>query len=138
MVVLSEGLPNPVPAEATLLAARLARAVGVEVFAVALGPHMDEALMRAMADDAEHYLAAPDPEALAAVYTLLLTRVPCPRERYWPNAGGTLLRDMAPGQCLPAPCNQNRGPLGTPYVVPLALGSRSADKRLAKSGIRLT
>lgn len=87
LVVLSDGLPNPVPAEASLLAARAARAAGVQVFAVAVGPHLDAALMRALADDDAHYLAAPDPEALAAVFRRLLMTLPCPPELYWPRAG---------------------------------------------------
>ena len=85
MVVLTDGLPNPVPAEATLQAARAARAAGIQVFAIALGPHLDEAVTRGIADDAAHHFLAPSAEALAGVYAQVLTRVPCPRDWFWPR-----------------------------------------------------
>jgi fibro-slime domain-containing protein len=89
VVLLSDGLPNPAPASAALDAARSIRAAGVEVYGVAVGPRFDEAVMRAIADDDAHYVPAPDPDALAAIYASLLLRVPCPPEGYWAGAGAS-------------------------------------------------
>ncbi len=83
LVILSDGLVNGASPAEVLLEAENLRAVGVTVFVVGVGPHMDPVLLGRMAGDADQYLSSPDPEQLREVYAALIRRVLCPPLAYW-------------------------------------------------------
>ena len=82
IVVLSDGIVNPVPSDAAVVAANLARGVGVDMFVVGFGPVMDTNLLQAVADPGRYYPAA-NPGEVKAIYGSLTRLVPCPPEFYW-------------------------------------------------------
>jgi fibro-slime domain-containing protein len=83
LIILTDGLVNGASPSEVLLAAENLRGVGVTVFVVGVGPHMDPGLLRQMAGDADHWIASPDPEQLRAVYAALIKRVLCAPRAYW-------------------------------------------------------
>lgn len=84
MIVLSDGLANPVPSEAVVQAADAARARAIQLFAVGFGQQLDEPLLRRVAGDAGRYYPAASAGALAHVFDQLTVRVPCSPTAYWP------------------------------------------------------
>lgn len=83
MIVLSDGLANPVPGDQAVVAARRAQLEDITVYVVGLGPSMDERVLRQMASGAERYFPAPDPLLIRSIYQDLTKHVPCPPEMYW-------------------------------------------------------
>lgn len=82
IVVLSDGIVNPVPSHMAVTAANNARSVGQDVFVVGFGPVMDANVLRAVADPGRYYPAA-NPGELRAIYGSLTRLVPCPPGIYW-------------------------------------------------------
>jgi Mg-chelatase subunit ChlD len=83
MVVLSDGMVNPVSGDEAVAAARRAQMEDITVYVVGVGPSMDERVLRQMASGSERYHPAPDPLLIRAIYQDLTKRVPCPPEAYW-------------------------------------------------------
>lgn len=83
MVILSDGLANPVPGQVAVQASQIARAHGVEVFVVGMGPSLDETVLRSLATEPSYYYAAADPLLVHAIYRDLTSKVPCPVDLYW-------------------------------------------------------
>ena len=65
LILLTDGQTAP---EAALAAAERARARGLVVHAIGLGPSVDETLLRALAGDPARYHASPTGEELGAIY----------------------------------------------------------------------
>jgi len=80
MVILSDGR---VDAAAAVAASRDARALGIELYVVGLGPQHDAATLAAMALSPDRYFNAPDSGSLARIYTDLTTLLPCPPAAFW-------------------------------------------------------
>jgi Mg-chelatase subunit ChlD len=85
MVILTDGVPNPVPATVALDKASAARQDGISVFTIGLGRDVDGELLRAMASLPEWYYEAPTADDLLAIYSGLPEYVPCGPEAYWPR-----------------------------------------------------
>lgn len=83
MVVLSDGKANPASGDQAVAAASRARSEGITLYVVGLGPEMDERVLRAMAASEQRYFAAPDPDAIPAIYRDLVKHVACPPEVFW-------------------------------------------------------
>lgn len=83
MVLLTDGLANPVGIEVAVREAEEAKAAGITVFTIGLGYELDEAGLIAMASSREHYLWTPDAEELTAIYRRVAERLPCPAEQFW-------------------------------------------------------
>ena len=83
LILLSDGLSNPVPASEALAAAARAQRFGFSVYVVGLGPNMDQGVLRAMASRPEYYYPVPDPTLLSRIYSELARRVPCSPSLYW-------------------------------------------------------
>jgi hypothetical protein len=83
MVVLSDGMVNPVSGDEAIAAARRAQLEGITMYVVGFGPSLDERVLRQMASGVERYFPAPDPLLIRSIYQDLTKRVPCPPEAYW-------------------------------------------------------
>jgi Ca-activated chloride channel family protein len=85
MVVLTDGIPNPVPGSVALEKAIAAKQIGINLFTIGLGSDVDGALLRGMASVPEWYYEAPTADALMAIYSRLPEYVPCGEDAYWPK-----------------------------------------------------
>lgn len=86
MVVLSDGRANPVPGEEAVQAAAGAKAAGVLVYVLGIGPSIDETVLLAMATDRARYSLVPSLSDLKEIMAgLAATRIPCAPENYWPS-----------------------------------------------------
>jgi len=83
LVLLTDGRANPVPVEAAVEQATLAKASGVTVFTIGLGEDIDAEGLAAMASTAGGFLRAPDAEDLAAAYAQVARSIPCPAGAWW-------------------------------------------------------
>jgi hypothetical protein len=84
MIVLTDGIPNPVPGAVALEKAEAAKNGGANVFTIGLGNDVDGGLLKAIASAPEWYYEAPSPDELMAIYARLPETVPCGPESYWP------------------------------------------------------
>jgi Mg-chelatase subunit ChlD len=82
IVVLSDGLVNPVGPERVLDAAVAAKEEGAAVYAVGFGPALDEILLELVADSGRYYQVR-EPTAIVGVYSDLTRIVPCAPGMYW-------------------------------------------------------
>jgi Ca-activated chloride channel family protein len=85
MVILTDGVPNPVPGSVALEKAAAAKQAAIKLFTVGLGSDADGALLRAMASVPEWYYVAPSADDLMAIYAGLPEYVPCGPGSYWPR-----------------------------------------------------
>ena len=83
IVLLSDGMVNPVPAAEAVSAAARARQQGATIWVVGLGPKLDETTLRAMASGTSRYQRADSVQAVEAIYRDLTRKVPCPSHQYW-------------------------------------------------------
>jgi len=83
LVLLTDGRANPVPIEAAVAEADVAKAAGVTLFTIGLGEDIDAEGLAAMASTASGFLRAPDAEDLAAVYAQVARSIPCPASAWW-------------------------------------------------------
>ncbi len=83
IVVLSDGLVDAGSSGRVVSAAARARGAGMATWVVGVGPAMDAAMLRRVAGETSHFIAAPNPDGLRAVYQTLVSQVPCPSEAYW-------------------------------------------------------
>jgi hypothetical protein len=86
MVVLTDGLPNPTSPDDAAHAAEVARASGITISTIGLGPDVDPALLVRIAGAPERYYEAPDAEDLPTVFRALAWRPPpCGGTPMWPR-----------------------------------------------------
>ena len=65
-------------------AADAARQAGATIYAIGLGADVDGAFLTRIAGGTEHFLPAPTPEDLAAIYRQVAVTVrQCPKEAFW-------------------------------------------------------
>lgn len=83
IVVLSDGRTNPSPGADSVAAAAEAKAQGIAVYVVGMGPDMDESTLRPMASDPSRFLPAASDRQLEPIFRDLVGAVSCPPEIYW-------------------------------------------------------
>jgi Mg-chelatase subunit ChlD len=83
MIVLTDGLANPVPASVAVEEAAAAKADQVTIFTIGLGNELDEWALQAMASRPDYYYWAPDAEELADIYRRIAVTIPCPAGQFW-------------------------------------------------------
>jgi hypothetical protein len=83
MIVLTDGLNNPVPVDVAVAEAARAKDAGVVMFTVGLGQDVDAPALAAMASRPEYAYLAPDAEALAGIYRTIAVTIPCPAAAFW-------------------------------------------------------
>jgi hypothetical protein len=77
VVLLTDGVQNGVPASAVLHQAVAAKADGIVVFSIGLGPDADLALLRQAATSPGHAFFAPTGADLADLYRRISVAIPC-------------------------------------------------------------
>lgn len=80
MVVLTDGRANPVPVSAAVAEAGVAKAAGITVFTVGLGPAVEEQALMAMATAPDYYAHASGAEDLPAVFGRIGASLACGRQ----------------------------------------------------------
>jgi Ca-activated chloride channel homolog len=83
MIVLTDGLNNPVPVDVAVAETARTKDAGVVLFTVGLGQDVDAPALAAMASRPEYAYLAPDAEALAEIYRAMAVAIPCPKEVWW-------------------------------------------------------
>lgn len=83
LVLLTDGRANPVPIEAAVAEAELAKGAGVMLFTIGLGDDIDAVALSVMASRPQDFLQAPDAEDLADVYRMVARNIPCPASAWW-------------------------------------------------------
>ena len=83
LVLLTDGRANPVPIEAAVADATIAKDAGVTLFTIGLGEDIDADGLAAMASTPRGFLRAPDGEDLAAAYAQVARSIPCPASAWW-------------------------------------------------------
>lgn len=85
MIVLTDGLANPVPASTAVRRAQAAKDHLITIFTIGLGrpEALDVVDLREMASRPEYFYLAPDGEDLAAIYRTIAVAIPCPPESFW-------------------------------------------------------
>jgi Mg-chelatase subunit ChlD len=78
-IVLTDGRPSGVGAEAVLRSAEALKAQGTVVYVVGLGADVDHVLLSEMASGPGSYYFAPDAEDLQRIYTQIARELPCRR-----------------------------------------------------------
>jgi Mg-chelatase subunit ChlD len=89
ILLLTDGRPSFDDEASTLAAAAQARSAGLELYAIGLGADVQPSLLEAVAGSPDRYFAAPEADALAALYRRLAQLIPCPGGRHdwaslWP------------------------------------------------------
>jgi hypothetical protein len=85
MIVLTDGLANPVPASVAVSKALVARGDSITIFTIGLGRdhELNVAELREMASKPDYYFHAPDGEDLLAIYDQIAAEIPCPSDSFW-------------------------------------------------------
>jgi len=85
LILLTDGLANPVPASVAVRRAQAAKDDHITVFTIGLGrdEQLDVAELTEMATRPDYFYRAPDGEDLAAIYRAIAVEIPCPAERFW-------------------------------------------------------
>ncbi len=85
LVLLTDGLANPVPASVAVARAAEAKRQQITIFTIGIGPEteLDIAELRQMASRPEYFYRVPDAEDLASIYQRIALAIPCPAEMYW-------------------------------------------------------
>jgi len=83
LVLLTDGRANPVPVEAAVEQAALAKAADITLFTIGLGEDLDAEGLAAMASTPSGFLRAPDAEDLAEAYGEVARSIPCPASAWW-------------------------------------------------------
>ncbi len=89
ILLLTDGRPSFDDEAGTLAAASRVRSAGIALYAIGLGADVNPALLEALAGSPDRYFAAPEADALAALYRRLAQLIPCPGGRHdwgqrWP------------------------------------------------------
>jgi len=87
MIVLTDGLANPVGPEVAVAEAQSAKADDITIFTIGLGDELDVWALAAMASKTTYFYRVFDAEDLAAIYLSIAVEIPCPAGRFW---GGRL------------------------------------------------
>lgn len=90
LIVLTDGLANPVPVSVAVERALAAKTDGIVIFTIGVGLTPDEEALRSMATKPEFYHWAPDAEELSAIYRRIAVTVPCPEDAFWPHEGSVV------------------------------------------------
>ena len=77
IVLLSDGQPTPASVEQTMRLGRLAKQMGVTVFAIGLGADADGKLLAQLSSGEGYYYFAPGPSDLADIYRRIAVNLPC-------------------------------------------------------------
>jgi uncharacterized protein YegL len=85
MVLMTDGRQSG-SVEPLLEAAEAARAAGVVVYAIGLGPNADIPTLRAVAGSDSRTFHSPSPAELQATYREIAQRQLCPGETFWPRS----------------------------------------------------
>ena len=85
MIVLTDGLSNPVPASTAVRKAQDAQRDGITIFTIGLGKddELNVPELREIASKPEYFYRAPDGEDLLAIYREIAAEIPCPKEAFW-------------------------------------------------------
>jgi uncharacterized protein (DUF58 family) len=83
LILLTDGLSNPVPGDEAVAAATRAKALDLSMHVIGIGTRRDEAVLRAMASDETTYHDAPSPAVWQEIYAGLAGRLRCPPEAFW-------------------------------------------------------
>ncbi len=85
LILLTDGLANPVPASVAVENAARAKAAGITIFTIGLGQpcELDMEELTAMASKPVYFYWAPDGEDLLAIYRTIASEIPCPAEAFW-------------------------------------------------------
>jgi hypothetical protein len=78
LIVLTDGLANPVPVDAAVAEAEVAKSLDHVVFTVGIGTRLDRDALRSMATDPTHYYETADGEGLGGILAAIAERIPCP------------------------------------------------------------
>lgn len=82
MVLLTDGVQYEEP-ERALEVAAAARSAGVVLYAIGLGPDVDDGFMIEVADSRSRYFFAPTASDLEGIYEQVAKSIPCPPSTYW-------------------------------------------------------
>ncbi len=77
LILLTDGRSSPEPVVVAEAAATRAKAEGILIFTIGLGPEVETEALKRMASDPAYYHHAPDAEDLEAVYRELARELPC-------------------------------------------------------------
>ncbi len=83
MIVLTDGLANPVPPARAVDNAHRAKEDSITIFTVGLGSELDIWALEEMASKAGYFYRAPSAEDLADIYAAIASEIPCPAEDFW-------------------------------------------------------
>jgi hypothetical protein len=85
IILLTDGLPNPVgPVEVMAVADRVKRS-GITVFTIGLGLDVNDDLLRGVATTPHHYYASPTGDDLEELYRRIARVLLCPGAVFWPD-----------------------------------------------------
>jgi Mg-chelatase subunit ChlD len=85
IILLTDGKANPEPIETAVGESRVAKAAGVTIFTIGLGPQeeLDDDSLRMIASRPEYYHQTPNAEDLSRIYEEIAGVIPCPVSQYW-------------------------------------------------------
>jgi hypothetical protein len=85
LILLTDGLANPVPASVAVQRADGAKAVHITIFTIGRGQAtaLNVVELAQMASRPEYFYRAPDGEDLQGIYRTIAVEIPCPASQYW-------------------------------------------------------
>ena len=85
LILLTDGLANPVPVSVAVQRAASAKADHITIFTIGLGQTtaLDALELAQMATRPEYFYLAPDGEDLIEIYRTIAVEIPCPASQYW-------------------------------------------------------
>ncbi|HLB36503.1 MAG TPA: vWA domain-containing protein, partial [Gemmatimonadales bacterium] len=85
MIVLTDGLANPVPASVAVERAKAAKDDRITIFTIGLGRpnELNVVDLAQMASRPGYFYQAPDGEDLLGIYRTIAIEIPCPAAQYW-------------------------------------------------------
>jgi streptogramin lyase/uncharacterized protein YegL len=84
IVLLTDGLPNPVSPDEVRRVADGVKGDGIVVYTIGLGTDVNAPLLREVATTPDAYYASPDGDDLEALYRRIAVRLRCPGAQFWP------------------------------------------------------
>lgn len=85
IVLLTDGLPNPVTGDEVLATAARVKAMGNTIYTIGLGRDVNEDLLRRVATTPGDYFPSPTGTDLGALYGKIARVLRCPGLRFWPG-----------------------------------------------------
>jgi Mg-chelatase subunit ChlD len=85
LILLTDGLANPVPASVAVQRAEDAKADHITIFTIGLGQAtaLNVLELAQMASRPAYFYLAPDGEDLQGIYRTIAVEIPCPASHYW-------------------------------------------------------